>query len=191
MFNRRLHGILCEVFKSIKGSNSKCFNDLFEVKSTSYSLHNDYRLIQPKRRTANLGLWMVSYLSAKLWNDNLALFIDTLDGEICTFKSSLKYRWHRHKAIGLPYVWYKRRRTMYNAYLCVHNVDFTLLRNCGFQITESKDHVGYNGRCCEGGPECSKFGEFKSKLISQPEGNRYTGDCHLLVQIMICRLVIA
>ena len=126
MLNRRLHGILCEVFKSIKGSNSKCFNDLFEVKSTSYSLHNDNRLIQPKRRTANSGLWTVSYLGAKLWNDNLALFVDTIDGEICTFKSSLKYRWHHHKAIDLPYVWYKRGRTMYNAYLCVHNVYFIL-----------------------------------------------------------------
>ena len=36
MLNGRLHGILCGVFKSIKGVNSKCLNNLFEVKSTSY-----------------------------------------------------------------------------------------------------------------------------------------------------------
>ena len=90
MLKRRLHGILCEVFKCIKGINSKCLNDLFEVKSTSYSLRNDFRLIQPKRRTTNSGLRTVSYLGAKLWNDNLALFVDTIDGDFYTFKSSLK-----------------------------------------------------------------------------------------------------
>ena len=89
MLGRRLHGILCEVFKCIKGINSKCLNDLFEVKSTSYSLRNDFRFIQPKRRTTNSGLRTVSYRGAKLWNDNLALFVDTIDGDFCTFKSSL------------------------------------------------------------------------------------------------------
>ena len=90
MLNRRLHGILCKVFKCIKGINSKCLNDLFEVKSVSYSLRNDFRLIKPKRRTTNSGLRTVSNLGAKWWNDNLALFVDTIDGDFCTFKSSLK-----------------------------------------------------------------------------------------------------
>ena len=90
MLNRRLHGILCKVFKSLKGINLKCLNDLFEVKSTCYSLHNDFRLIQPKRRTTNSGLRAASYLSAKLWNDDWAPFVDTIDGNHCIFKSSLK-----------------------------------------------------------------------------------------------------
>ena len=90
MLNKRLHGILCEVFKSIKGINSKCLNDLFEVKSTSYSLRNDVRVVQPKRRTTNFCLRTVSYLGAKLWNDNLALLADTLDEDLSMFKSFLK-----------------------------------------------------------------------------------------------------
>ena len=90
MLNKRLQGILCEVFKSIKGINSKCLNDLFEVKSTSYSLRNDVRVVQPKRRTTNFGLRTVSYLGAKLWNDNLALLADTLDEDLFMFKSFLK-----------------------------------------------------------------------------------------------------
>ena len=105
MLHRRLHGILCEVFKCIKGINSKFLNDLFEVKSTSYSLRNDFRLIQPKRRTTNSGLRTVSYLGAKLWNDNLALFVDTIDGDFYTFKSSLKNIDDvTTKAIDFPYV---------------------------------------------------------------------------------------
>ena len=90
MLNKRLHGILCEVFKSIKGINSKCLNDLFEVESTSYSLRNDVRVVQPKWRTTNFGLRTVSYLGAKLWNDNLALLADTLDEDLFMFKSPLK-----------------------------------------------------------------------------------------------------
>ena len=90
MLNKRLQGILCEVFKSIKGINSKCLNDLFEVKSTSYSLRNDVQVVQPKRRTTNFGLRTVSYLGAKLWNDNLALLADTLDEDLFMFKSFLK-----------------------------------------------------------------------------------------------------
>ena len=89
MLNKRLQGILCEVFKSIKGINSKCLNDLLEVKSTSYSLRNDVRVVQPKRRTTNFGLRTVSYLGAKLWNDNLALLADTLDEDLFMFKSFL------------------------------------------------------------------------------------------------------
>ena len=90
MLNKRLQGILREVFKSIKGINSKCLNDLFEVKSTSYSLRNDVRVVQPKRRTTNFGLRTMSYLGAKLWNDNLALLADALDEDRFMFKSFLK-----------------------------------------------------------------------------------------------------
>ena len=51
------------------------------------------------------GLRTVSYLGAKLWNDNLALFVDTIDGDCCSFKSSLKnIDDMTTKAIDFPYV---------------------------------------------------------------------------------------
>ena len=73
VLNRRLHGILCEVFRSFRRIYSKCLNDLFGVKSASYSLLNDIHVMQPKRGTTNSGLRTVSYPGATLWNDNLAL----------------------------------------------------------------------------------------------------------------------
>ena len=58
-----------------------------------------------KRRTTNSDLRTVSYLGAKLWNDNLALLVDTTDGDFCTFKSSLKnIDDMTTNAIDFPYV---------------------------------------------------------------------------------------
>ena len=50
-----------QIHQSVKEINSKCINDLFVLKSTSYSLCNDVRVVQPKRRTTNFGLKTVSY----------------------------------------------------------------------------------------------------------------------------------
>ena len=66
----------------------------------------------------------MSYLGAKLWNDNLALLVDKIDGDFCTLKSSLKnIDDMTTKAIDFPYVYwissilYKRRRTFITQFL--------------------------------------------------------------------------
>ena len=105
MLNRRLRGLLCEVLKSIKGIYSICLNDLIGVKPRSFSLRKYCRLLQPKSKTTNSGLRTVSCLGAKLWNDNLALFVDTLDEDLFAFKSSLKTIDDKiTTAINSPYV---------------------------------------------------------------------------------------
>ena len=50
VLNKPLHGILLEVVKSIKRINSKYRNDFFVVKSTYYSLRNDFRLEKSKSK---------------------------------------------------------------------------------------------------------------------------------------------
>ena len=67
---KRLCQMLFEAFKSIRKKNSNCLNDMFEVKELDYALRKNVNVIQPKRKTVTFGLRSVSYLGAKLWNDN-------------------------------------------------------------------------------------------------------------------------
>ena len=68
--------------KTIKGINFKCLNDLFIVESNSYSFGKDFGRVQFKRRTTDPGLGIEPYFDANSWNDNLAFFVDTLDGHL-------------------------------------------------------------------------------------------------------------
>ena len=67
---KRLRQMLFEAFKSIGKKNSNCLNDMFEIKELEYALRKNVNVVQPKRKTVTFGLRSVSYLGAKLWNDN-------------------------------------------------------------------------------------------------------------------------
>ena len=43
---------------------------MFAVKQINYSMHQATKLLQPQRKKIIVGLKTVSYLGAKLWNDN-------------------------------------------------------------------------------------------------------------------------
>ena len=83
----RLRILILEVFKSIHMLNPKCISDLFELKSTSFSLRNNVKVLQPKRRTTTYGLRTSSYTGAKLWNDLSPILSNV--GNVDIFKSSL------------------------------------------------------------------------------------------------------
>ena len=86
MLNKRLRYILLNVFKSLKGMNAKCLNDMYAINPTTYSLRQPVKLVQPKRRTTSNGLKTVSYLGAKLWNDNSVLCNGLWKEDISTFR---------------------------------------------------------------------------------------------------------
>ena len=69
----------------------KLLIDMFTIKSSSYSLLSDSSLYYPKE---NQPIWVyghrLSYFDSKFRNDNLALFVNTVDEDFNLFKSSLK-----------------------------------------------------------------------------------------------------
>ena len=85
----RLKHILTEVFKTIKGLNPECFESLFEIKHTDYSMRNNYILNQPKRNTTTFGLRSISYVGAKLWNELPHHRLDFIDMSVSEFKRYL------------------------------------------------------------------------------------------------------
>ena len=68
MLDKRLRSMLLHVFKSLKGMNAKCLNDMYSAKQLNYSMRRCVKLVQPQRKTTTAGLKTVSYLGAKLWN---------------------------------------------------------------------------------------------------------------------------
>ena len=72
MLDKRLRSMLLHVFKSLKGMNVKCLDYMYSVKQLNYSMRQSVKLVQPQRKTTTVGLKTVSYLGAKLWNDNVA-----------------------------------------------------------------------------------------------------------------------
>ena len=86
MLTRRLRGFLLEVFKSTRNLNSECLNDMFMVKHVNYSFRNKRIIVQPKRRNTTYGLRSISYLGAKLWNDNVSSFHEVCEIEYFAFK---------------------------------------------------------------------------------------------------------
>ena len=86
MTDKRLRSMLLHVFKSLKGMNAKCLNDMFSVKHNKYSMRQAVKLVQPRRKTTTVGLKTVSYLGAKLWNDNAVICNDLWNEDFLTFK---------------------------------------------------------------------------------------------------------
>ena len=86
MTDKRLRSMLLHVFKSLKGMNAKCLNDMFSVKQNKYSMRQAVKLVQPRRKTTTVGLKTVSYLGAKLWNDNAVLCNELWNEDFLTFK---------------------------------------------------------------------------------------------------------
>ena len=62
--------ILSAQHQPIRNKNSNCLNDMFKVKTLDYALRKNVNVVQPKRKMVTFGLRSVSYLGAKLWNDN-------------------------------------------------------------------------------------------------------------------------
>ena len=67
MIDKRLRSMLLHVFKSQKGMNAKCLNDIFSVKQINYSMRQAVKLVQPRRKTTTVGLKTVSYLGGVEW----------------------------------------------------------------------------------------------------------------------------
>ena len=86
MADKRLRSMLLHVFQSLKGMNAKCLNDMFSVKQNTYSMRQAVKLVQPRRKTTSVGLKTVSYLGAKLWNDNAVLCNELWNEDFLTFK---------------------------------------------------------------------------------------------------------
>ena len=86
MLDKGLRSMLLHVFKSLKGMNAKYINDMYSVKQLSYSMRQSVKLVQPQRKTITVGLKTVSYLGAKLWNDNAALCNELWNEDFLTFK---------------------------------------------------------------------------------------------------------
>ena len=86
MIGKRLRSMLLHVFKSLKGINAKCLNDIFSVKQINYSMRQAVKLVQPRRKTTTVGLKTISYLGAKLWNDNSMLCNELWNEDFLTFK---------------------------------------------------------------------------------------------------------
>ena len=86
MTDKMLRSMLLHVFKSLKGMNAKCLNDKFSVKQNRYSMRQAVNLVQPRRKATTIGLKTVSYLGAKLWNDNAVLCNELWNEDFLTFK---------------------------------------------------------------------------------------------------------
>ena len=89
MLDKRLRSMLLHVFKSLKGMNAKCLNDMYSVKQLNYSMRQSVKLVQRQRKTTTAGLKTVSYLGAKLWNDNVVLCNELWNENFPTFKRTV------------------------------------------------------------------------------------------------------
>ena len=89
MLDKRLHSMLLHVFKSLKDMNAKCLNDMYSVKQLNYYMRRSVKLVQPQRKTTTAGLKTVSYLGAKLWNDNVVLCNELWNEDFLTFKRTV------------------------------------------------------------------------------------------------------
>ena len=69
--------------------NAKCLNDMYSVKQLNYSMRQPVKLVQPQRKTTTAGLKTVSYLGAKLWNDNVVLCNELWNEDFLTFKRTV------------------------------------------------------------------------------------------------------
>ena len=65
--------------------NAKCLNDMYSVKQLNYSMRQSVKL----RKTTTVGLKTVSYLGAKLWNDNAVLCNELWNEDFLTFKRTV------------------------------------------------------------------------------------------------------
>ena len=85
MLDERYRFMLLHVFKSLKGMNAKCLNDMYSVKQLDYSMRQSVKLVQPQKTTTGVGLKTVSYLGAKPLNDNAVLCNGLWNEDFLTF----------------------------------------------------------------------------------------------------------
>ena len=58
---------------------------MFSVKQINYSMRQAVTFVQPRRKTTTVGLNTVSYLGAKLWNDDAVLCSELWNEDFLTF----------------------------------------------------------------------------------------------------------
>ena len=64
----RLRALAIEVYKCFRGINPSYMNDIFQPKTSSYSLRDPFLLKQPKFSTKTYGYRSFGYFGSKLWN---------------------------------------------------------------------------------------------------------------------------
>ena len=69
--------------------NAKCLSDMYSVKQLNYSMRQSVKLVQPQRKTTTGILTTVSYLGAKLWNDNVVLCNELWNEDFLTLKRTV------------------------------------------------------------------------------------------------------
>ena len=89
MLDKRLRSRLLHVFKPLKGMHAKSLNDMYSVKQLNYSMRRSVKLVQPQRTANIVGLKTVTYLGAKLWNDNVVLCDELWNEDFLTFKRTV------------------------------------------------------------------------------------------------------
>ena len=119
----RLRLILLEVYKSLHQLNAKCINGLFEVKSTSSSLRNPVKVLQPKKKTTMYGLKSISYTGAKLWNDLFPILSNK--AELDVFEASLKILNTDHLDPTLKTYRLFRHLLIFSTFTCIYFIHFT------------------------------------------------------------------
>ena len=85
MLDKRLRCMLLHVFKSLKGINAKCLKDVSSVKQINNSMRQAVQLVQPQRKKIQCWPQIISYLGAKLWNDNALLCNEIWNEDILKF----------------------------------------------------------------------------------------------------------
>jgi hypothetical protein len=64
----RLRYLAIEMYKCVHGINPPYLNELFQLRTSSYSLRDSSRLLQPKYSTVKYGFRSFRYYGSKLWN---------------------------------------------------------------------------------------------------------------------------
>ena len=89
MLQSRFNCIVLEVFKSVRNMNPMCIQNMFKIKTPSYSLRDASKLQQPKRISTTFGLRSFTYFGSQLWN-NLPIAFKESD-DIVAFKDQLRH----------------------------------------------------------------------------------------------------
>ena len=87
MLTRRLRVILLEVFRSMNMLNSDCLNDIFKIKM--WTTLSATQALATKKENNHIWAKSITYLGAKLWNDNVCNFSDARNCDFSTLKTNI------------------------------------------------------------------------------------------------------
>ena len=92
---------------TINRLSSDCLNDMLKIKDWNYSFRSTRKRLHLEKETSTFGLRSISYLSDKLWNDNMCNFSDTWEIKFSTLNACID-----DPSVllvdggGFPYPWY-------------------------------------------------------------------------------------